>query len=103
MIESNVIEKVRRALGRTEPLKSIPTPPVIDESITRLARRDVDLAKLFMERAGDLKMLVERASAENLATRITAFLREKKCRKVALSVAPLFDEIGLVDALRIAG
>ena len=100
---AGVIEKVRRALGRSEPLATPPVPPAIDESITRLARADVDLAKLFMERAGDLKMLVEGVAADDLVGRITAFLREKNCRKVALPASPLFEELGLVDALRIVG
>ena len=103
MSDAGVIDKVRRALGRSEPLKAAPVPPAIDESITRLARADVDLSKLFIERAGDLKMLVERVAADDLVGRITAFLREKNCRKVAIPVSPLFEDLGLVDALRIVG
>ena len=101
--DAGVIERVRRALGRTAPLTTPPTPPTIDEAITRLARGDVDLAELFMKNAGELKMLVERTTADELLTRITAFLREKGCRKVAFPVSDLFEELGLVDALRIAG
>ena len=100
---AGVIENVRRALGRSEPLAVAPVPPALDDSITRLAWPDVDLAKLFMERAGDLKMLVERVDADDLVGRITAFLREKNCRKVAFPASPLFEELGLVDALRIVG
>lgn len=103
MSDAGVIDKVRRALGRNEPLKTPPVPPAIDESVTRLARADADLAKLFMERAGDLKMLVERVAADDLVARITAFLREKGCRKVAIPVARIFEETGLIDALRVAG
>jgi L-lactate dehydrogenase complex protein LldG len=101
--DTPVIDRVRRALGRTQPLTTPPVPPPIDESITRMVRSDVDLAETFMKRAGDLKMLVERTTAEDLVGRITAFLREKGCRKVAFPVSNLFEEIGLVDALRIAG
>jgi L-lactate dehydrogenase complex protein LldG len=103
MSDAGVIDKVRRALGRTEPLTTPPVPPAIDESITRLARSDVDLAKLFMKRAGDLKMLVEAVSLDDLVGRITAFLREKGCKKVALPMSRLFEGLGLIDALRIAG
>jgi L-lactate dehydrogenase complex protein LldG len=103
MSDAGVIDKVRRALGRSEPLKAVPVPPAIDESITRLARADVDLSKLFIERAGDLKMLVERVERDDLIARITAFLREKGCRKVAVPVCPLFEDLELVNALRIAG
>ena len=49
----SVIEQVRRALGRTEPLATPPVPPAIDESITRLVRANhIGLPELFMERAG---------------------------------------------------
>lgn len=100
---STVIEKVRKALGRTGPLTTPPVPPPIDESITRLVHSDIGLAELFMKRAGDLKMLVETVSLEDLVGRITTFLREKGCRKVALPVSRLFEGLGLIDALRIAG
>jgi L-lactate dehydrogenase complex protein LldG len=102
MSDTGVLDKVRKALGRTGPHAAPPVPPAIDESIARLARADVDLAELFMKNAGDLKMLVERTSRDALAQRITAFLREKGCRKVALSGSPLFDDLKLIDALRIA-
>jgi len=103
MSDAGVMDKVRRALGRSEPLAIPPVPPAIDESITRLARADVDLVRLFMERAGDLKMLVERVQRDDLVAGITAFLREKNCHKVAFPVSPLFEDLELVDALRIAG
>ena len=103
MSDAAVIEKVRRALGRSEPLATPPVPPAIDESLARLARADADLPRLFMERAGDLKMLVERVAPADLVARITAFLREKGCRKVAMPVCPLFEDLELADALRIAG
>ena len=103
MSEAGVIDKVRRALGRTEPLTTPPVPPAIDESITRLARSDVDLAALFMQRAGDLKMLVETATLEDLSDQIIAFLREKQCKKVALPVSKLFEGLGLIDTIRAAG
>ncbi len=104
MSDAGVIEKVRRALGRSEPLAASPVPPRIDESITRLVRADdVGLPELFMKRAGDLKMLVEMVSLDDLVERITAFLHENRCRKVALPVSRLFEGLGLIDALRIAG
>jgi L-lactate dehydrogenase complex protein LldG len=101
--DAGVLDRVRRALGRSRALATPPVPPPIDESITRLVRGDADLAELFMKRAGDLKMLVERASLDDVVGRITAFLREKACRKVAFPVSELFEELGLLDALRIAG
>ncbi len=104
MSDGSVIDKVRKSLGRTKPLAAPPVPPVIDESITRLVgANEVGLPELFMKRAGDLKMLVERVSLDDLVGRITAFLHENGCRKVALPVSKLFEGIGLSDALRIAG
>jgi L-lactate dehydrogenase complex protein LldG len=102
MSDAGVIERVRQALGRTAPLTTPPVPPAIDESITRLARGDADLAALFMKNAGDLKMLVERVSRDDLVQRITAFLREKNCRKVALASSPLLRDLDLIEAIRIA-
>jgi L-lactate dehydrogenase complex protein LldG len=105
MSDAGVIENVRKALGRTAPLASPPTPPAIDESVARLVRGGdgIDLAALFMQRAGDLKMLVEQASVDDLVPRITAFLREKQCQKVAFPATELFESLGLIDALRIVG
>lgn len=101
--ESILIERVSRALGRTAPPPEAPAPPAIDESLARLVPSGADLAEVFVQRAGELKMLVERTSRDALVERITAFLREKSCRKVALSACALFDELALIDALRIAG
>jgi L-lactate dehydrogenase complex protein LldG len=103
MSDAGVIEKVRQALGRTMPLTTPPVPPAIDESITRLTRGDADLAAMFIKNAGDLKMLVERVSRDQLVQRITAFLREKNCRKVALSASPVLKDLDLIEALSIAG
>ncbi len=103
MSDAEVIGKVRTALGRKTALAAPPVPPVIDDSITRLARSDVALPQLFMQRAGDLKMLVEMVSLEDLADRILTFLRENNCRKVALPVSRLFQGLGLIDTLRAAG
>lgn len=104
MSDAGVIEKVRRALGRSEPLTAPPVPPAIDGLITRLVRADaVGLPELFMKRAGDLKMLVATATLEDLSDQVIAFLREHNCRKVALPISKLFEGLGLIDAIRAAG
>src|ERR1700693_2392081 len=85
----NVIEKVRRALGRTGPLAAAPVPPEIDEPTARLVYSAIGLPELFMKRAGDMKMLVEAVRVEEVLDRTARFLQENKCRKVMLSDTPL--------------
>ena len=53
---SDVLSKVRAALGRRETPKSVPAPPVIAEPITRLVHSDIGLGELFAKRAADNKM-----------------------------------------------
>ena len=98
-----VIDKVRRALGRTAPLTTPPTPPAIEEPVTRLVYSDLGLPELFAKRAADLKMLVTPVYPEQLIGQLTKFLIERYCKRVALAKCKLFDEIGLRDALRDAG
>jgi hypothetical protein len=40
---SNVLDRVRKALGRTGPLTTPPTPPPIIEHVTRLVHSDIGL------------------------------------------------------------
>lgn len=84
-----VIEKVRRALGRTEPLRERPTPPVIEEHIVRLVASEIGLPELFQKRAREMKMLVELVSVDEVLAKMAEFLREHKCRSVMLSDTPL--------------
>src|SRR5687767_14331743 len=98
-----VIDKVRRALGRTAPLAAPPVPPPIEEPVTRLVYSDFGLPELFAKRAADLKMLVTPVYPEQLIGQLTKFLIERYCKRVALAKSKLFDEIRLRDALRDAG
>jgi L-lactate dehydrogenase complex protein LldG len=84
-----VIEKVRKALGRTERLKQPPTPPVIEEHIVRLVASEIGLPELFQKRAREMKMLVELVSVDEVLAKMVEFLREHKCRSVMLSDTPL--------------
>ena len=63
---NEVINRVRRALGRTKPLDVAPIPPSIDEPITRLVHMDVGLPELFATRAGELKMETEFLTIDDL-------------------------------------
>src|SRR5688572_25665120 len=95
-----VIERVRRALGRTGPLAAPPVPPRIDEPVARLVHSTIGLPDLFMKRAADLKMLVEPVRVDDLLPRMAAFLRERQCRRVMLSDTPTLT--GLDAAARLA-
>ena len=98
-----VIDKVRRALGRTAPLATPPVPPAIDEPVTRLVYSELGLPELFAKRAADLKMLVTPVYPEELVPSLTKFLIERYCKRVALSRSKLLDGLGVLQALRDAG
>jgi L-lactate dehydrogenase complex protein LldG len=94
-----VLDRVRRALGRTEPLKTPPTPPAIREPVARLVHSDIGLPELFARRAADNKMHVDFAGAG----RVVAFLQAKGLKRIALPVSPVLERLGIAPALREAG
>ena len=100
---NEVIDKVRRALGRTTPLESAPTPPDIDEPITRLVHMDVGLPELFAKRAGALKMETEFLAVDDLVEKLIEYLRDANRKRIMVSVTPLFEKLKLVEALHDAG
>jgi L-lactate dehydrogenase complex protein LldG len=100
---NTVLERVRRALGRTEPLKTPPIPPEIREPVARLVHSDIGLPELFVKRAADNKMHVDVASADDVAGRVVAFLQSKGLQRIALPVSPLLERLGVPAALRAAG
>lgn len=103
MAEVDYLARVRRALGRTEPLAAPPVPPVIDEPITRLVHSDIGLAELFAVRAKENKMQVEGVPVDELISKLAKFLREKNCRRLMLPASPFLEKLGVVDGLRKAG
>jgi L-lactate dehydrogenase complex protein LldG len=104
MTESmDVISKVRRALGRSQPLEVPPVPPAIDEPITRLVHSEIGMPELFKKTASDNKIEVEPLRVEDLADRLIATLKEFQCSRVALPISPLLDRLNLVQALGAAG
>lgn len=98
-----VLEKVRRALGRSQALKSVPPPPEIDEPITRLVHMDVGLPELFAKRAGELKMETEFISVDDLVANLIAWLREKNIQRIMLSNSTLLNRLEIQSALRREG
>lgn len=97
---NTVLDRVRRALGRTEPLKTPPVPPVIREPVARLVHSDIGLPELFAKRATDNKMHVDVANANEVAARVVAFLQGKGLKRIALPVSPVLERLGIAAALR---
>jgi L-lactate utilization protein LutC len=98
-----VLEKVRRALGRSQPLESVPPPPAIDEPITRLVHMDVGLPELFAKSAGELKMETEFLSVDDLLANLIAWLRSKNIQRIMLSNSTLLNRLEIQSTLRREG
>jgi L-lactate dehydrogenase complex protein LldG len=88
-----VMDRVRRALGRTEAMTIAPVPPRIDEPIARLVYTNIGLPELFQKRATEMKMLVELVRIEELLPKLSAFLHEQKIAKVMLSATDLLTQL----------
>ncbi len=100
---NKVIDDVRRALGRFEPLREKPVPPAIDEPITRLVHSDIGLSGLFVKRAIENKMDVETVRVEELGEKVVAYLRLKNLGSVAMPTSAFLNRVGVMDALRKSG
>jgi len=100
---SDVLAKVRAALGRSRTATPVPVAPTIPEPIARLVHSEIGLPELFAKRAADNKMDVEVLYVEELMPRMTEFLRAKGCRKLALGGSGLLDKLGVFAALKEAG
>jgi L-lactate dehydrogenase complex protein LldG len=95
---SQVMERVRRALGRTAPLNAPPTPPEIDPSITRLVGAGESLGQLFAQRCEENKMHAESVTPTELPAKMAEFLRSKNVHRVAVS-GGLSTLVGELNAL----
>jgi L-lactate utilization protein LutC len=96
----SVLDRVRKALGRTQPLATPPVPPAISEPVTRLVHSDIGLPELFARRAAANKMHVDAVSADDVAESVAAFLVSKDLRKIAMPVSPTLARLGIVDAIK---
>jgi L-lactate dehydrogenase complex protein LldG len=103
MAEQSVIDRVRRALGRTGPMKSAPTPPVILEPCTRLVHSDIGLPELFASRAAANKMHPETVGAGEVAARVVAFFQSKGIKRIAMPASEGLERLGIAAALRATG
>ena len=100
---NEIIDRVRKALGRTARLDSAPVPPPIDEPITRLVHMDVGLGELFAKRAAEMKMETEFCVIDDLVARLVDYAKSKSLKRIMLSDTPMFEKLKLGDALRAAG
>lgn len=94
-----VMDRVRRALGRTSSLPNPPIPPEIEEPIARLVSSNIGLAGLFQKRATDMKMLVEQVAIDDLLPKLAAFFKEQKSSKIMLSATSLLNDLNATQYL----
>ena len=97
-----MIEIVRRALGRTEPLKSPPIPPVIDPAIARLTQAGADLTGVFIQSAEQAHFKLEQTPPDRIAQVLVEFVQLHQCKKIGIPNSPLFDRLGIPSALAAA-
>ena len=95
----SVIDKVRRALGRTTTPAQVPAPPEIPDTVARLVHSNIGLAELFETRAIKQAMIAEPVSVDELVEKTAGFLRERKCRRVMLSDTELLRKLEVGDQL----
>ena len=106
--DNEVMQRVRRALNRsgdsTVAPPATPAPPALPDNVVRLVRGDVDLPKLFAERAADLKMIVTPVTESSSAAELVKFVAAHPAiGKIALANSPLLERLKLRDALAAAG
>jgi L-lactate dehydrogenase complex protein LldG len=99
----SVLDRVRKALGRTQALASPPVPPVILEPVTRLVHSDIGLPELFATRAAANKMHVDAVSADEVAEAVAGFLVSKNLKRIAMPVSPALERLGIRKAIEVAG
>jgi L-lactate dehydrogenase complex protein LldG len=103
MAEQSVMDRVRKALGRTGALSAAPTPPEILEPCTRLVHSDIGLPELFANRAAANKMHPETVAAGEVAARVAAFFTAKGVKRIAMPVSATLEKLGIAAALRAGG
>jgi L-lactate dehydrogenase complex protein LldG len=99
----NVIDKVRQALGRTDPLNEAPVPPEIDERLVRLVHSEIGLPELFARIAKENKIGVSTPNVEELHEQLIQFLRSKNVRTIAVAGGKFLDQLQILPALKDAG
>lgn len=100
--ENGVIDKVRKALGRT-PDQKPPAPPVLDEPNVRLVLSDIGLPALFEKRAVENKIGVTSLRVESLHEHLVGYLRSKDVCSVVIPRSRFLDRLEIGRALQDAG
>src|SRR5947208_9114869 len=103
MMDSDVLTKVRRALGRPDGVKDAPVPPELPEHIVRLVQSEIGLAELVARRAEENKMHVVGVRVEELVGKVVEYLRGAGCERIALPKSLFMERLGVVEGLRRAG
>jgi L-lactate utilization protein LutC len=98
-----MIEKVRKALGRSRPLENPPAPPQIPDSIARLAAKNANLVDLFAKSAVQAMFQFEQVPADQVRSSLIEFLRLHRCTKIGIPNSPLLDRLGIHKSLEDAG
>jgi L-lactate dehydrogenase complex protein LldG len=96
----NLIEKVRKALGRAQPLAAPPMPPALDDSLRRLVPRDANLTEVFIKSATDAKFKIDLVREEDVVGKLIEFLSAHACRKIGLPASPLLDRLNVCMKLK---
>jgi len=99
----SVLDRVRRALGRTKTPRTIPAPPLIDERVVRLVHTDLGLGELFARRAGEMNMRVTSCYVEECVPKLIESFVEMRIKRVMLSESSLLRKLEILPQLRSAG
>jgi L-lactate dehydrogenase complex protein LldG len=97
------MEKVRKALGRTQTPTSVATPPMIDDTVARLVARDVDLVQTFIRTATEARFKLIEVAEADVSAGIIESIQLHQCHRIGIPDSPLFDRLNLPAALQTAG
>ncbi|MDP9175270.1 MAG: LUD domain-containing protein [Planctomycetota bacterium] len=100
---TNLIETVRKALGRTAPLAAAPVPPMLDEALIRLVQPGANLVETFIKAATEAKFKVETAAASNICSKLVEFIKSQNCKRIGFPVSDLLQRLNVPAALKDAG
>jgi L-lactate dehydrogenase complex protein LldG len=92
---NDVMDRVRRALGRQETLPQAPAAPRIPQPIVRLAHSELGLDKLFMKQAQASNMSVQAVHLEQLSGKLAELLHRCLCHRIALPRSDLLERLAL--------
>jgi L-lactate dehydrogenase complex protein LldG len=102
-VKSDVMSRVRVALGRPGGCKEVPVAPELPEHIVRLVQSEIGLAELFARRAEENKMHVVGVRVEELVGKVVDYLRASGCGRIALPKSLFLERLDVVEGLKRAG